>query len=330
MIWNSLKNHEPQVEMFRRAIRRNRLSHAYLFHGPGGIGKRLFARLLSQCLLCESITDEDLDACGTCGNCRKMMAATHPDFIELACPKGKAIFPIHLIAGDDNHRGRDGLCHNLAMKPATGNRKIAVVDDADKFNAEAANAFLKTLEEPPDYCLLILLAESPDSLLPTIRSRCQPVRFAGLTDAQVTELLQQLGWAETKTAAEQLASQSNGSLEVAKQLLDPNIAAVRAAVLAALERDDFHSVETADAVTKAVQACGDTPKQRKATGWAIRFGIDHYVRQLHNAGATAEELERRGEAIERFTAAARQIEQNVQVPLVIHALFDDAARLHRV
>lgn len=330
MIWDTLRGHDQQADMFRRAVRRNRLSHAYLLHGPGGVGKRRFARLLAQCLLCETFPDDDLDACGECANCRMMTAGTHPDFLEVRCPPGKAVLSIDLIAGDDSHRGREGLNHDLSLRPTCGNRKIAVIDDADAFNQESGNAFLKTLEEPPDYCLLLLIAAKPDALLPTIRSRCQWVRFAALNDDQVAELLLELGWAETPQAAAQLAALSDGSLETAQQLLDPKIAALRNVVLSALQRGDFHSAKLAEEVASAVKACGDTAAQRKAMAWAVRFGLDHFARQLHAVDSSPKQLERHGVVIERFAEATRQLESNAQVALVIHALFDDAARLSRV
>ena len=328
MIWETLIGHAHQAEMFRRAVRRNRLSHAYLLHGPHGIGKRRFAQLLAQCLFCETVADDDLNACGTCGGCRKMAAGTHPDYIEIGLPKGKAEFPIHLIGGDRDHRGQEGLCHDLSLRPALGGRKIAVIDDAETFSQEAANALLKTLEEPPEYCLLMLLADEPESMLSTIRSRCQPVRFGALRDEQVATLLNQLGLCDSPEEANRLASLAGGSLATARQLLDPKIAAVRDVVMSALNADDFHSANVADELNKAVQACGDTPKQRRATAWAARFGIDHFTQQLHAETATPEALEIRAAAIERFALATRQLEQNIQVALVIHALMDDIARLH--
>ncbi len=89
-------------------------------------------------------------------------------------------FPWNLLIGDKEHRRREGLCHHIALKPFMGGRKIAVIDDADYLNAEGANALLKTLEEPPPRSVLILIGTSPAKQLPTIRSRCQLVRFQPL------------------------------------------------------------------------------------------------------------------------------------------------------
>ena len=189
MIWDDVRGRADQVEMFRRTIRRGRLASAYLFLGPEGTGKNLFAQRLAHCLFCTTIADEQLDACGTCSGCRQMQAGSHPDFLRIACPEGKREIPIDLFVGSREARGREGLCHDLSIRPMASHRRIAVIDGADLMNEESANALLKTLEEPPSYALMILIAANPDSLLSTIRSRCQAVRFPALDLADVADLL---------------------------------------------------------------------------------------------------------------------------------------------
>ena len=105
MIWDSLKGHQHQMEMFRRAIGRNRLAHAYLLIGPSGIGKRYFAKLLAQCLFCPQFSDEELEACGECHACRQMQAGTHPDLLEIGLPDGKRSIPLELLIGDRTENG---------------------------------------------------------------------------------------------------------------------------------------------------------------------------------------------------------------------------------
>ncbi|HUG91942.1 MAG TPA: hypothetical protein VML55_13975, partial [Planctomycetaceae bacterium] len=98
--------------MFRRALSRGRFSHAYLFAGPEGAGKRLFARTLAQCLFCQADQRaQALEACGTCSACRQMQAGTHPDYLAVGCPDGKSALPIELFVGPPERRGREGLCH---------------------------------------------------------------------------------------------------------------------------------------------------------------------------------------------------------------------------
>ncbi len=90
MIWEKIRAHDQQREMFRRAMRRRRLSHAYLFFGPEGVGKKLFARALAQCLFCSRFDDAELEACGECSACRQMAAGTHSELLEVGCPEGKS------------------------------------------------------------------------------------------------------------------------------------------------------------------------------------------------------------------------------------------------
>lgn len=306
------------------------MSHAYVFHGPSGIGKRLFARTLAQCLLCSKVPDEDLDACGECANCRQMAAGTHPDLLQLGCPEGKAIFPIELIAGRREQRGREGLCHDIAMRPTSGDHRVAVIDDADRFSPESGNALLKTLEEPPSYATLILLAENSGALLSTIRSRSQLVRFHPLSEGDTAELLAALGWTETADEADAVAGLCDGSLTTAARLLDPDIRRLRETIRATLSQDDYHSAQVADAILETIQARGDTPAQRKAAGWVVRFCIEFFAAGLRDIGETdAERLELLGRLIDRAAEAERNIAANVQVALCLHALFDDINHLRR-
>ncbi|MCA9081573.1 MAG: hypothetical protein KDA58_13500, partial [Planctomycetaceae bacterium] len=171
MIWDRLKGHQTQVEMFRRAIDRQRLAHAYLLVGSHGIGKRLFVHLLAQCLFCDQHAEEELLACGRCSGCKQVLAGTHPDLLEVGCPKGKKELPIELLVGPPERRGREGLCHDLALRPMSASRRIALINDAELMNEASANALLKTLEEPPRDSLIFLTTPDTEPILPTIRSR---------------------------------------------------------------------------------------------------------------------------------------------------------------
>ena len=118
---------------------------------------------------------------------------THPDVHLLARPADKAFIPVELFIGDKEHRMREGLCYDISLKPYSGRRKVAIIDDADYFNKEGANCLLKTLEEPPPKSVLILIGTSEQRQLPTIRSRCQVVRFRPLAESDVAEILVEQG-----------------------------------------------------------------------------------------------------------------------------------------
>ena len=227
MSWHGIEGHDQIVELFRRAIERGRLASSFLFAGPAGIGKRSFAVKLAQAMLCQQRPEEALDPCETCQSCTMVLAGTHPDLDIVAKPADKAEIPVALFIGDHEHRRQEGLCHNIALKPFMGGRKIALIDDADLLNEEGANCLLKTLEEPPPQSLLILIGTSPAKQLPTIRSRCQLVRFQPLAIETVAELLLRQGLAPDAAQARRLAQHSEGSVGRALELADPALWAFR-------------------------------------------------------------------------------------------------------
>ena len=219
MKWRDVLGHTDQVEMFRRSIHRGRLSHSYLFAGPAGIGKKLFARVLAQCLLCEEFADAALQSCDQCPGCKQVAAQTHPDFFNVGRLEGKTELTIDVFLGPKERRGKEGLCYDLSLKPMAADRRIAIIDDADFMNEESANALLKTLEEPPPQSLLILIASNIDAILPTIRSRCQFVRFSPLKLVDISQLIIEQELVQDNDEAERIAAISEGSLTMAEQLL---------------------------------------------------------------------------------------------------------------
>jgi DNA polymerase-3 subunit delta' len=241
---------ERAVSALRAALRRGALHHAYLFGGPPGTGKAQAARLLAQAANCEGaevaaaggFRDEP---CGTCRSCRKIAADNHPDVYWLAEervmakagrwePKGGRT-PSKDIVVD---QVRDLVDHRLAMKRFEGRRRFVIIDPADAMNAQAQNALLKTLEEPPDETTLVLVAGSPDSLLPTIRSRCLRVAFQPIPDALVISTLEAEG--RSPAEARLAAALAGGSLGRARALEPAELDALHEAVrrAAGLDPDD--------------------------------------------------------------------------------------------
>ncbi len=171
--------HDHAKTLLRSAILQNRLAHAYLFHGDDRIGKRLLALRLAQTLLCETVSDgRQPDACGTCRACQQVDARTHPDFLVIEPDQEMANPQIKIESIRD-------IEHQMIYRPLIGNRKICLIDDADRMTIGAANALLKTLEEPPDHSLFILVSSRPYALPATIRSRCQALRLTAPAQTQV-------------------------------------------------------------------------------------------------------------------------------------------------
>ena len=142
------------------------ISHRYLITGPRGSGKRTLAGLLAAALLCEGSEKP----CGICRSCRKALARQHPDFITVDDPEKKTV-PVELI-----RQTRE----DVFVRPNEGTRKVYLFPRAQDMGLPGQNALLKVLEEPPEYAVFLLLADSPEKLLPTVRSRCRELRLTAL------------------------------------------------------------------------------------------------------------------------------------------------------
>lgn len=340
MSWQRVKGHDALVTAFDRLVRRGRLGHAYFFAGPSGVGKRLFAGELAKALLCDDPPGGRLEACDGCDSCRLADAGTHPDLFVAARPDDSQAMPIEVMRE---------LTRNLALKPARGRGKIAIIDDADDLHDPitghaAANCFLKTLEEPPPRSLLLLIGTSPDLQLPTILSRCQVVRFAPLPPELVAELLRTQG-VEDAALVERLARLSGGSPGQALALADPALWEFRRTLLRILAKQPFDSVGLAKKWGEFVEEAGkESAAQRRRAALVLRLLIDF----LHDALRTAtgitpnlaepdddrmlQELTRRVDAerlltlLERCLEADAQIDRRVQLVLVLEALTDALAQ----
>jgi DNA polymerase-3 subunit delta' len=251
-----LRGHQTIREQFRSVLARDRLGGSLLFVGPSGIGKRQFALHLAQAVLCERRPEERLDPCGECPSCRQVLAGTHPDVDLVSRPVDKAFIPVEALIGDKEHRMRAGLCYNISLRPYSGRRKVAIIDDADYLNKEGANCLLKTLEEPPPRSVLILLGTSEQRQLPTIRSRCQVVRFAPLTTSDVAAILLETGRATSDEEAQRAAEQGQGSVERAAAWCDPALVEFRGLLVETLCQREFEHAEAARVVTQFVDQAG--------------------------------------------------------------------------
>lgn len=186
------------IHLLQQGLRAGRTPHAYLFAGPEGVGKRTAALALAQALNCEEGMAR-ADGCGTCLSCRKIAKGLHPD-VQVIEPAGATmkIDQVRTLEAD------------AALGLYEGKRKVFILDRAEKMTEQAANAILKTLEEPPGRSVLILLTTTPSALLPTIVSRCQTVTFSSLPDEALQTYLVQRGLDQND--ARLVVSFSRGSL----------------------------------------------------------------------------------------------------------------------
>jgi DNA polymerase-3 subunit delta' len=220
--FRDLIGQERAMRVLQRGIATGRTAHAYLFAGPEGIGKRTAALALAQALNCQQGDAVD-DGCGICQSCRKITRGLHPD-VQVVEPEGATlkIDQIRTLEAD------------AAMRPYEGRRKVFILQDADKITEQAANALLKTLEEPPGWTVLVLLASTPSSLPLTIVSRCQIVIFSTIGPDALEAYLVARGIGQDQ--ARLIVSCSGGSIGRALRQGTAAMASSRDLFLAGLER----------------------------------------------------------------------------------------------
>jgi DNA polymerase-3 subunit delta' len=231
---STVQGQATAVETLRRALASGRVHHAYLFDGPDGVGKERTAFGLAQALVCERRASGEADACGTCSACARALPRPgearplHPDVAVLErglydpVTIGRRSPETQDISID---QVRTIVLARSAFPPHEGRAKVFVVRRAEELSTSAANALLKTLEEPGGRTHFVLLSSMADALLPTIRSRTQRVRFGALPDALVAELLAGQGLEPAQAAA--IARLAGGSIATARSLADPEASALR-------------------------------------------------------------------------------------------------------
>jgi DNA polymerase III subunit delta' len=228
--------HAWAVLSLARAVSADRPAHAYLISGPPQIGKTTLAQSLALALNCQAANPAR--PCGQCRSCRLIAAGKHPD-VQLIEPDGARVKIDQVRA----------LQHDLSLRPVEGRYRVAIFDQFEVATTEAQNALLKTLEEPPDYVVLIVLAPDPELLLPTIVSRCQHVPLRPLTVTQVREALIEK-WSVESRQADLLAHLSGGRLGWAVAAAgDSSVMSARAKYL-----DDLPALLKADRVARFAYA----------------------------------------------------------------------------
>ena len=211
---------DKAVSILQRARVAGKLAHSYIFTGREGIGKFTTACQWAKLLLCENpvATEDFADSCSQCESCRLFEAGSHPDFNHVYKElreftkdgKGKTRpvdLPIDVI--------REFLIDKVSIRPNLSGKKVFIISEAEKLNTYSQNSLLKVLEEPPEYCTIILLCTRAEKLLPTIKSRCQMIRFGPIDQEVITEKIKQMGIEEK--IARYFARLADGSLGNASQ-----------------------------------------------------------------------------------------------------------------
>jgi DNA polymerase-3 subunit delta' len=200
MSFKDVLGHPRPIELLQRAIKNDKVGHSYLFLGDEGIGRKFVALQFAKAINCLKGGPEKGDACDRCISCKKIDQHLHPDVLVLE-PEGQTL---KVDQVREMHR-------DLAYRPYEGKRRVCILTAADRMAPNMSNTLLKTLEEPPLHTVIILLANNSRFMLPTILSRCHPIRFNPLPVPIVSKwLMEYKGLGEEE--AHLLASLSEGSL----------------------------------------------------------------------------------------------------------------------
>ena len=315
-----ITGHDKQLEILLSAWARQRLHHAYLFVGAEGVGKRTVALSLARVIHC---SEKSGDFCGQCVNCERIQDGNHPDVRVIGPLPDKKEISILQIREIEKE---------LNFRSFSGRKKIAIIDPATLMNLSAQNALLKTLEEPPQDSVLILIASNVGGLLPTLRSRCLRLSFSPLRRELLAGFLTAKGM--NSETANFLAAISGGS---------PGVA-VNIDVEDARERRQLWSSMLSDvkagsyrAATEAAEVlAGNKEETAKFLQWAETWYRDLLIsRVTQNAGslvnvdqsAQIEEHAAHGEIehllalLAQTSAASAQIQRNFNRRMVLESLF---------
>ena len=261
------------VGILQRGFAADKSAQAYIFAGREGVGKHTTAHQWAKLLLCESPTVEQhgrdafADSCGSCQSCTLFEAGSHPDYAHVYKElleftrdgKGKKTpidLPIAVV--------REFLIERVALRPSLSARRVFVVSEAERLNVYSQNAMLKVLEEPPHHCTIIMLCTRPERLLPTIKSRCQTIRFGPVDEEHILSRLTEMGLGREPAAF--FARLAQGSIGLACQwgrleLAGVHLFDIKKRIVAAVA-----GLELSDALDLAEQLLGHA--REIAAGWA--------------------------------------------------------------
>ncbi|MDD4990059.1 MAG: DNA polymerase III subunit gamma/tau [Candidatus Pacebacteria bacterium] len=211
-LFSEVVGQEPVIQTLTNAIARNMIGHGYLFSGFHGCGKTSVARLFAKAINCQNRQDGQFEPCNKCDSCLEINQGTAIDLIEIDAASNRGI--------DEIRELKEGI----RFRPAKSKYKVFIIDEAHQLTKEAANALLKTLEEPPSHAIFVLATTELHKMIPTILSRCQQFSFRKLKLPEIVQRLEYILKQEKikfeKEAVELIALKASGSIRDAETLLD--------------------------------------------------------------------------------------------------------------
>lgn len=333
--WDQLIGHDWIRSALQTAIGKGHLAGSLLFVGSPGVGKTATAMLVVQTILCQRNSAVEMNPCGTCEDCVQVRAGTHPDLIQAAKPPEKSLIPLELLIGPVDARLQEGFCHDVHLRPMQGPRKVALLHDADFLNEEGANCLLKTLEEPPANALIILIGTSEQKQLPTIRSRCQTMRFVSPTGDDGRQLLREhlsrfhADVEEPPSFNDETLNEvlelSAGDFHVATRLASGQSGEVRGKLLAQLSASVPDPVIVARCINEHLDGVSkkEAPLRRAALRDVCSIAVQYYRGQLRSSamqGHFAVETQNR---LDRTLRVFREIDRSANLNTLIDCYATD-------
>lgn len=362
MSLSEVRHQGVALRRIQRALSRDRVPHAYLFHGPEGVGKETMARGLAQLLLCSEPIERELgineagavglehvrEGCGRCTDCGMVTAETHPDFhliyrqLHRNHPESKVrkLKGLELVIDVLRHFVID----KVGLTPLRGRAKVFVIRGAGEMNEEAQNALLKTLEEPPGTTHIILLVSALDRLLPTTLSRCQLVRFDGLPERFIQGKLHELRRELSAERIEWYSRCGEGSLGRALEYADDELFELYQRLGESLARlGDPRGSSVVKGWTDESAALGeryrkrdpditDAEATRRGLATVFQLAAGWYADVLRSCADAAQaiDVESAAAAINRLAEAQRHLDLNANTQLILEALVGDLMGLTAV
>jgi len=225
MSFADIVGQEAAKSLLKNAAKTGNHSHAYIFSGEKGSGKMMLAEAFALLMQCQEPGE---DACGQCHSCKQTLSRNNPDVIYVSREEGKSAISVDLV--------RERIVNDIDIKPYSNNYKIYIVDEAERMNEQAQNAILKTIEEPPEYAIIILLTTNHNAFLQTIRSRCVLIQMKTVSTESIKKILQEK-YNSVDYQSEMVASFAQGNVGKAIVLMsDSNFNEVKDRVVALCKR----------------------------------------------------------------------------------------------